>query len=256
MMNRFQKAFSTADKVLNIYFTAGYPNIEDTRLILKELQDNGVDMVEIGMPFSDPLADGPTIQHSSGKALDNGMTISKLFEQLSDMRNEINIPVVLMGYINPILQYGVEKFCKSCKDVGVDGLILPDLPLNLYKKNYKGYFDRYGIKNVLLITPQTSNERIKLIDEESNSFVYMVSTASTTGKADSDISIAKEYFDKVESLKLKNPRLIGFNVKDRETYEFASSNSNGAIIGSAFVKAISEEGDLKQNIQEFIKGIR
>ena len=256
MMNRFQKAFSTADKVLNIYFTAGYPKIEDTRLILKELQDNGVDMVEIGMPFSDPLADGPTIQNSSGKALDNGMTISKLFEQLSDMRNEINIPVVLMGYINPILQYGVEKFCKSCKDVGVDGLILPDLPLNLYKKNYKSYFDRYGIKNVLLITPQTSNERIKLIDEESNSFVYMVSTASTTGKADSDISIAKEYFDKVESLKLKNPRLIGFNVKDRETYDFASSNSNGAIIGSAFVKAISEEGDLKQNIQEFIKGIR
>ncbi len=256
MKNRFDEAFSKGNKVLNIYFTAGYPRLNDTRTILKELQNVGVDMVEIGMPFSDPLADGPTIQASSGIAIDNGMTIKVLFDQLKGMRGEITIPVVLMGYINPVMQYGVEEFCKSCAEVGVDGLIIPDLPLSLYLKKYKKYFDQYGIKNVLLVTPQTSDERIKEIDENSDSFVYMVSTASTTGKDGANINHAKEYFDRVESLGLKNKRLIGFNVKDQASYEFAASNSDGAIIGSAFVKAISKEGELKENIQEFIKGIR
>lgn len=255
-MNRIEKLFETKpERILNVYFTAGYPKLNDTLGIMQSLERSGADLIEVGIPFSDPVADGPTIQESNGVALANGMTVKLLFEQLAELRKSVNIPVVLMGYINPIVQYGVEAFCKKCQEVGVDGLILPDLPMFEYMEVYKPVFDAHGLLNIFLITPQTSEARIREIDNNSKGFIYMVSSASTTG-AKTGISTDQEaYFARVKAMNLKNPTLIGFGISNKETFDKACANANGAIIGSAFIKAIALEGDLDSNIETFIKDI-
>ncbi|WP_422006118.1 tryptophan synthase subunit alpha [Roseivirga pacifica] len=255
-MNRIEKLFETKpERVLNVYFTAGYPRLDDTLGIMQSLEKSGADLIEVGIPFSDPVADGPTIQESNGVALANGMTVKLLFEQLAELRNSVSIPVVLMGYINPIVQYGVEAFCKKCQEVGVDGLILPDLPMFEYLETYKPMFDAHGLLNIFLITPQTSEARIREIDNNSKGFIYMVSSASTTG-AKTGISTDQEaYFARVKAMSLKNPTLIGFGISNKETFDKACANANGAIIGSAFIKAIAQEGDLDNNINEFVNGV-
>lgn len=255
-MNRIEKLFiDKPKKVLNVYFTAGYPKLDDTMTIIKALEESGADLVEIGMPYSDPIADGETIQKSNGVALSNGMSIKVLFEQLKELRKEVNLPVVLMGYINPIEQFGIERFCQKCQEVGVDGLILPDLPMFEYLEVLKPMFEKYGLLNTFLITPQTSETRIREIDECSKGFIYMVSSASTTGVKTGISDEQEVYFKRIKAMNLKNPTLIGFGISDKETFEKASNNSNGAIIGSAFIKAISQQGDLKKNIDVFIKDI-
>ena len=253
-MNRIDKKFKEGKKILSIYFSAGHPNLEDTVPVLKNLQASGVDMVEIGLPFSDPLADGPTIQKSSAKALLNGMTTDKLFSQLKNIREFINIPLVLMGYFNPIMQYGIEKFCISCKDVGIDGLIVPDLPVDLYFEQYKTLFVKYGLYNMFLITPQTSEERINFIDNVSEGFIYMVSSASVTGAKSSFSNTQTDYFNRIAKMKLSTPIVVGFGISNAQTYNAAIKHSNGAIIGSAFIKFIEKEGIRK--ISSFITSIR
>lgn len=242
--------------ILSVYFTAGYPNLNDTRTILKELALAGVDMVEIGIPFSDPIADGPTIQASNQKALDNGITLEQIFDQLKGIREEVDIPMLLMGYINPVMQYGIERFCKDAEAIGVDGMILPDLPLREYEAEYKSLFEAHGLANIFLISPQTSDERIRQIDSISNAFIYVVSTDSTTGKSDGFGEKQVAYFNRIEAMKLENPTLIGFGISDATTYQQATSHANGAIIGSAFIKAISQDKPLSTSISEFVAGIR
>ncbi len=257
-MNNITRLFETKkNDILNVYFTAGYPNIDDTVTILRALDEAGADLVEIGMPYSDPVADGETIQQSNQIALDNGMTVKLLFEQLAGIREQnINVPILLMGYVNPVLQYGVEAFCKKCQEVGVDGLILPDMPASVYEDEYKAIFDQYGILNIFLITPQTSEARIRHIDSISSGFIYMVSSASTTG-AKSSISTDQEaYFTRVNEMGLKNPRLIGFGISDNETFKKAASQSAGAIIGSAFIKVISQATDLVGEVKAFVNMVR
>ncbi|WP_420152780.1 tryptophan synthase subunit alpha [Siphonobacter sp.] len=256
-MNRITQLFQQqSQKLLNVYFTAGYPQLNDTRTILKNLQEAGADLVEIGMPYSDPVADGETIQVSNQRALENGMSLKVLFSQLEGMRDEIHVPVLLMGYINPVLQFGVEAFCQKCQEVGVDGLILPDIPVDVYEEEFKPTFEKYGLLNIFLITPQTTEKRIQYIDEVSQGFIYMVSSASITG-AKTGISAEQEaYFDRIASLNLKNPRLIGFGISDNQSFEQASKKANGAIIGSAFIKAISQGSDLPSTIQTFVQGIK
>jgi len=253
-MNRINKVFNKKKNLLSIYFTAGFPDINDTLKIIKELDKSQVDMIEIGLPFSDPLADGPTIQKSSEKALSNGMTTNLLFDQLKDLRKISDIPVVIMGYFNPILQYGIEKFCSNCKDVGIDGLIIPDLPADIFKKNYKIIFEKYKLNMMFLITPQTSNERINLIDDLSKGFIYMVSSYSVTGAKDSFDKYQIEYFKRIKKLNLSNPLLIGFGISNKKTFQAACQNSNGAIIGSAYIKYIENHGVSKT--QDFIKLIK
>ena len=253
-MNRINKVFNKKKNLLSIYFTAGFPDINDTLKIIKELDKSQVDMIEIGLPFSDPLADGPTIQKSSEKALSNGMTTNILFDQLKDLRKISDIPVVIMGYFNPILQYGIEKFCSNCKDVGIDGLIIPDLPADIFKKNYKIIFEKYKLNMMFLITPQTSNERINLIDDLSKGFIYMVSSYSVTGAKDSFDKYQIEYFKRIKKLNLSNPLLIGFGISNKKTFQAACQNSNGAIIGSAYIKYIENHGVSKT--RDFIKLIK
>ena len=253
-MNRINKVFNKKKNLLSIYFTAGFPDINDTLKIIKELDKSQVDMIEIGLPFSDPLADGPTIQKSSEKALSNGMTTNLLFDQLKDLRKISDIPVVIMGYFNPILQYGIEKFCSNCKDVGIDGLIIPDLPADIFKKNYKIIFEKYKLNMMFLITPQTSNERINLIDDLSKGFIYMVSSYSVTGAKDSFDKYQIEYFKRIKKLNLSNPLLIGFGISNKKTFQAACQNSNGAIIGSAYIKYIENHGVYKT--RDFIKLIK
>ncbi|MEQ9425222.1 MAG: tryptophan synthase subunit alpha [Cyclobacteriaceae bacterium] len=244
------------NQLLSIYFTAGYPKLDDTGVILNSLAASGVDLVEIGMPYSDPVADGPTIQESNQLALENGITISKLFEQLDGIRSKIEIPIILMGYLNPIMQYGIERFCKQCQAIGIDGLIIPDLPLFEYEAEYKRTFDDYGLKNIFLITPQTKEERIRQIDSISDSFIYMVSSSAITGaKGDIDKS-QKEYFTRINGMDLKNPRLIGFGISNTQTFAEACEYSNGAIIGSAFIKMLSSSTHLEKDIPLFVKEIR
>ncbi|MEQ8927847.1 MAG: tryptophan synthase subunit alpha [Fulvivirga sp.] len=256
-MNRINKLFKDKGKdILSVYFTAGFPKLEDTIPIAEELQEVGADMLEIGIPFSDPIADGPTIQASNNQALKNGMTLTKLFEQLQVLRTTVNIPVILMGYINPILQYGIEDFCKACDQAGVDGLILPDLPMIEYQTKYKALFEQHGLRNVFLISPQTSENRIREIDQQSDAFIYMVSTAGTTGAKDKFSDEAVAYFARINSLKLKNPRLIGFGISNNITFEQACKSASGAIIGSAFIKAVSDSIDLKTDINDFVKSIK
>jgi tryptophan synthase alpha chain len=243
------------EKVLNIYFTAGYPRLNDTVTILKTLEKSGADIIEIGMPFSDPLADGPTIQESSEIALKNGMSMKLLFEQLKDIRKEVKVPLLLMGYLNPVMQYGMENFCKKAAETGIDGLILPDLPIDEYIDQYKELFESHNLSNIFLVTPNTSDERLKLIDENSNGFIYVVSSDSTTGNT-KDITKAESYFKKIQDKKLNNPTLIGFNIHDRKSFEFACKFSNGAIIGSAFIKAIRNAENLVSVIPGFVSSVK
>ncbi|MFD1820139.1 tryptophan synthase, alpha chain [Pseudarcicella hirudinis] len=256
-MNRITQLFQNKKQdILNVYFTAGFPDLNDTVKILTALDEGGADLIEIGMPYSDPVADGETIQLSNQKALDNGMSVKLLFEQLKDIRKTVNVPILLMGYINPVLQYGIEAFCKKCQEVGVDGLILPDLPVDVYEEEYKSIFEQYNLLNTFLITPQTSDVRINHIDNISNGFIYMVSSASTTG-AKTGISEEQEaYFAKVNAMNLKNPRLIGFGISNHESFKKASSNAQGAIIGSAFIKVLNESTNLEKDIKSFVHSIK
>ena len=239
-MNRIHSLFKNKqERVLSIYFTAGFPKLEDTLSIMEAIQAGGADIIEIGVPYSDPIADGPTIQDSNQIALENGMSLKKLFQQLEGFRSKIELPVVLMGYLNPIIQYGMEAFCKKCQEVGIDGLILPDLPMQQYLDEFKSVFEQYGLVNTFLISPQTSEKRILEIDQNTDGFIYMVSSHSITG-AKSGISEEQiSYFKRVQEMGLKNPRLIGFGISDAETFSTASKYSHGAIIGSAFIKTVN-----------------
>ncbi len=250
-MNRIKQLFETKQKdILSIYFTAGFPKIDDTVDVIKELEANGIDLIEIGIPFSDPMADGPTIQASSTVALKNGMTLSKLFEQLADIRKEVSIPLILMGYLNPIMQYGFENFCKKCQETGIDGTIIPDLPFNDYIKEYKPIADKYNVKVVMLITPETSDERIRFIDEHTDGFIYMVSSAATTGAQKSFDDQKQAYFKRINAMNLRNPRLIGFGISNKATLEAAQANASGAIIGSKFITLLQEAKNIKEAVAE------
>lgn len=254
MSNRITTKLQEDKKLLSIYFTAGYPALNDTAQIIQDLEKNGVDMIEIGLPFSDPLADGPTIQESSTAALKNGMTTEILFNQLKDIRKTVSIPLIIMGYFNPMLQYGVEAFCKKCQEIGIDGLILPDLPLDVYQEDYEAIFKKYGLINVFLITPQTSDTRIRQIDDASNGFIYMVSSASVTGSKSGFGQEQESYFERIAAMNLKNPQIVGFGIKDEETFQQATKTAKGAIIGSAFIKHLTANGTDKT--AEFTKLIR
>ena len=254
-MNRIQTLFAKKQKnILNIFCTAGYPNLNDIVPVLHGLQEAGADIVEIGIPYSDPTADGPTIQNSNNIALQNGMNLKLLLEQLEHIRATIHIPLIMMGDINPILQYGVDAFLEKCKTIGIDGLILPNLPIYEYKTFYKSSFDKYGISNIFLVTPQTSKERILKIDALTNSFIYVVSTASITG-GNLSVDAQADYFFGIKDMKLKNPALIGFGIRDKETFNQASQYLNGAIIGSAFIKALEGSEDVKKDTINFVKDI-
>ncbi len=256
MNNRINKLFQEKKEgILSVYFTAGYPELNDTKQIIQELVKNGVDLIEIGMPFSDPVADGPVIQHSSLVSLNNGMSVRKLFEQLQDIRQSVDIPLILMGYLNPVLNYGMEAFCAKCKEIGIDGLILPDLPPSVYEEDYKQIFETNNLHNICLITPQTSDERIREIDELSAGFIYMVSSSATTGMKQQVTDYQTDYFERVSKLEMKNPRLIGFGISNAVTFANACKYANGAIIGSAFVKALDGDLTLEQKISEFVKNI-
>ena len=254
MSNRIKNKLQEGKKLLSIYFTAGYPSLNDTVQIIQDLEKNDVDMIEIGLPFSDPLADGPTIQESSTHALKNGMTTELLFNQLKDIRKTVTIPLIIMGYFNPMLQYGVEAFCKKCHEIGIDGLIMPDLPLDVYQSDYEAIFKKYGLLNIFLITPQTSDQRIHQIDNASDGFIYMVSSASVTGSKSGFGQEQENYFDRIAAMNLKNPQIVGFGIKDAETFKQATKTANGAIIGSAFIKHLTANGITK--IADFINTIR
>ena len=253
-MNRIDKKLNEEGKLLSIYFTAGYPSLNDTEKIIINLEESGVDMVEIGLPFSDPLADGPTIQDSSSQAIKNGMNSNVLFEQIKDIRSKVSIPLVIMGYFNPILQFGVEAFCKKCNEVGIDGLIIPDLPINYFEQNYKSIFRDYDLHNMFLIAPQTPEERIRHIDKISNGFIYMVSSSSVTASKNTYDNNQLTYFDKIKEMNLSSKKIIGFGVGNKETFNTAIQYSKGAIIGSAFIKHLKLKG--VNSIDEFIKSIR
>jgi len=254
--NRLTQVFEKKKNgLLNIYFTAGFPKQDDTLTVIKALDEAGVDIIEIGIPYSDPLADGPTIQESNIVALDGGMTLKVLFKQLEGLRKVSNTPVLLMGYLNPVMQYGVEAFCKKAAECGVDGIILPDLPLDEYIEKYKEVFESNNLSNVFLVTPHTSEKRVRLIDETTQGFIYIVSTDSTTGNA-KDITGAEPYFKRIQSYNLKSPKLIGFNVKDHASFSFAASYADGAIIGSAFIKAIAGSQNLSADIKKFVGMVR
>jgi tryptophan synthase alpha chain len=255
-MNRINKLFEQKNKsVLSIYFTAGYPALNDTLDIAEALEKAGADFLEIGIPYSDPLADGPVIQNSSLTSINNGMTIKVLFEQLKDLRKRVSIPVLLMGYFNPVLQYGVERFCAACAEVGVDGMIIPDLPMYEYEELYQGCFKQHNLSNVFLITPQTSDERIRHIDELTNGFIYLLSSASTTGK-NLDLSAkTDDYFARISNMNLKNPAMIGFGISDHASFSKASEYANGAIVGTAFVRLLETE-NYRDKIPAFIQSLK
>ncbi|WP_046758664.1 tryptophan synthase subunit alpha [Kordia jejudonensis] len=252
-MNRINQKLQEDKKLLSIYFTAGYPSLNDTVGVIEELEKNGVDMIEIGLPFSDPLADGPTIQASSTQALENGMTSQILFDQLKDIRKTVSIPLIIMGYLNPMMQYGIEAFCKKCQEVGIDGLIIPNMPVAVYHEQFQAIFEKYGLINVFLITPQTSEERIRFIDSISNGFIYMVSSAGTTGAKSSFGTTQADYFDRIGTMNLKNPQIVGFGISNRETFNQATKKAKGAIIGSAFIKHLTKNGT--KTIADFVSQI-
>ncbi|HET9056757.1 MAG TPA: tryptophan synthase subunit alpha [Chitinophagaceae bacterium] len=259
-MTRIRDLFQRkSSNVLNVYCTAGYPQLNSTAEILNALYANGADIVELGMPYSDPLADGPIIQHSSAIALANGMTIKKLFEQLKDFRKNPSlggvgetVPLVLMGYMNPVLQYGFEKFCADAASVGVDGLILPDLPEYEFETEYGAIIKKHGLDFIFLVTPETSEKRIKKLDTLSTGFLYAVSSSSTTG-SDKNMTDVNAYLQRLKSYGLKNPVLVGFGIKDKATFEAACVNANGAIIGSAFIKALESSNDVERTTKDFLE---
>jgi len=255
-MSRIQELFQQKkNNILNVYCTAGYPQLESTVPVMKALQDSGVDMIELGMPYSDPLADGPVIQASSTQALANGMTIAKLFEQLRGFRKEVYLPVILMGYMNPVLQYGFEKFCQHAADAPVDGLILPDLPEYEFETEYGAIIQRYGLNFIFLVTPETSEERIRKLDSLSTGFLYAVSSSSTTGK-DKDMNAVNNFLQRLQNMQLKNPVLVGFGIKDKPTFQQACAHANGAIIGTAFIKALESAPDVAAATKKFITDIK
>jgi len=256
-MNRIDRLFNEKkENILSIYFTAGHPTLSSMVEILKTLVEEGVDLVEIGVPFSDPVADGPVIQKSTQAALKSGMSLKLLFEQLKDIRKEIDIPLLLMGYLNPVLQYRIDEFCAKCAEIGIDGTILPDMPLEIYREQYESSYKKHGIHNVFLATPQTSDERYVELDRHSGGFLYMVSASSITGARSGFEDYQQKYFERIKNLDLKLPRVIGFGISSKETFDHACRYANGAIIGSAFVNTLEKEGDLKTNIREFIRSIK
>jgi tryptophan synthase alpha chain len=255
-MNRIKTLFRQKQQdILSVYFTAGYPALNDTTAILAALQNQGADLVEIGIPFSDPMADGPVIQESSHKALANGMSIKLLFEQLTDIRKEIQLPLVMMGYLNPVMQFGFEAFCSECNRVGVDGMIIPDLPMSDYLEEYKSIADRYDLKFIFLITPETSEERIRIIDENTDGFIYMVSSAAVTG-AQSSFDNRLSYFDRINAMGLKNPRLIGFGVSNKATFDAVNQHASGAIVGSAFIKILEQFPEPEKAVGELLRVLK
>lgn len=242
--------------ILSAYFTAGFPALDDTALIIRTLQDAGADMIEVGIPFSDPVADGPTIQMSNKQALDNGITLKKILDQIRSVRGETRIPLLLMGYLNPVYQYGIKRFCDDCRDAGVSGLILPDLPIREYRETYRAIIESHGLYNIFLITPETSEQRIREIDSISHGFIYMVSASSTTGtkKGISDDQI--NYFKRIQRMKLSTPRMVGFGISDRESFESATKYAHGAIIGSAIIRVLMNSRDIKKDLTAYIHSIK
>lgn len=256
MNNAFDQLFTSDKKLLSIYLTAGFPALEDTVPILKALEECGVDFVEIGMPYSDPLADGTTIQQSSQAAIANGMHLDLLFEQVKEARKEVKMPFVYMGYLNQLMQYGLERFCKACVETGIDSLIIPDLPMDVYESEYKAMLDQYELGLSFLISPQSGTHRIKQADRLSSPFLYQVSSNAITGAKSGISSEQLAYFERIEGMNLAKPKMIGFGISSKATYEQACKRAHGAIIGSAFIKAIQEEGDIKSKVSNFIKSIR
>lgn len=241
-MNRIDKKLTEKNQILSLYFTAGYPSLNDTKQIIIDLEKSGVDMIEIGLPFSDPLADGPVIQESGTQALENGMTTALLFEQLKNIRTEVSIPLLIMAYFNPILQFGVEKFCAKCAEIGIDGVIIPDLPVTIYETQYKEIFEKYNIYNIFLITPQTTEDRVKYIDSISKGFIYMVSSNNTTGEKNTIENTTQAYFKRIADYNLKNPQLIGFGIHDKDSFEKSTQFQKGAIVGTDFIRFINDNG--------------
>lgn len=256
-MNHITHLFETKKNgILSVYFTAGYPQLNDTVSILRELQAKGIDMVEIGIPFSDPMADGPVIQEAATQALRNGMSLRLLFEQLKEVRQEVHIPIILMGYLNPIMQFGFEAFCRACAATGVDGVIIPDLPFADYMADYKAVAEQYDLKIIMLITPETSEERIRLIDKHTSGFIYMVSSAATTGAQQSFDEQKQAYFRRINGMGLQNPRLVGFGISNKATFDAAAGNSCGAIIGSKFIQLLKSEATPAEAIDQLLEGLK
>ncbi len=258
-MNKLDKLFSEKNKnILNVYCTAGYPQFNSTLEVMEALQQSGADIIELGIPYSDPIADGPVIQQSNMQALENGMTIHLLFEQLKNLRITVQTPLILMGYMNPVLQFGIEKFCTAAAEVGVDGIILPDLPMYEFETQYQQYFTKNNLKFIFLVTPETGEERIKQIDKLSSGFLYAISSSSTTGSSQNptDAEDQQGYFKKLQQMNLTNPILVGFGIKDKNTFDAACKHTNGAIIGSAYIKALHNTADIAGSTKDFINGIK
>lgn len=256
-MNRINQLFQRTDKkLLSLYFCAGDPEPENTADVIRTLERKGIDMIEVGIPFSDPLADGPVIQSAATHALKNGMSVHELFTQLHDIRKDVKIPLILMGYLNPIFRYGFENFCKKCSEIGIDGMIIPDLPFKDYLEDYKPIADKYDLRIIMLITPETSEERIRYIDENTDGFIYMVSSAATTGAQKSFNEAKQEYFRRINAMNLRNPRMIGFGISNKQTLESAQANASGAIIGSKFVTLLEELKDPEKAVDMLFEALK
>ena len=257
MKNRITELFAKRkNNLLNVYYTAGFPQLNDTVAIAKSLEESGADIIEIGIPFSDPVADGPTIQASNKVALDNGMNVPLLLEQVKEIRKSVKVPIILMGYLNPVMQYGVEKFIAEASAIGVDGLILPDMPIYEYEEQYKDLFIKHNLSNTFLISPTTSEERIRKIDTATHGFIYAVSSSSTTGAKGGFTDEQVQYFERLQKLNLKNPLLVGFGISDHATFSKVSEYSAGAIVGSAFINLLSSSKDIHGDIKKFISDLK
>lgn len=255
-MNRIEQLFQKKDKkLLSLYFCAGDPEPGNTANVIRTLEKNGIDMLEVGIPFSDPLADGPVIQSAATHALKNRMSVRELFSQLKDIRKDVQLPLILMGYLNPIFKFGFENFCKKCVEVGVDGMIIPDLPFKDYLEEYKPIADKYDLRIIMLITPETSEERIRYIDDNTDGFIYMVSSAATTGAQKSFNEAKQEYFRRINAMNLRNPRMIGFGISNKQTLEAAQANASGAIIGSKFVTLLEELKDPQKAVDALFEAL-
>jgi tryptophan synthase alpha chain len=258
MSNKINQLFTSNKerKLLSLYFCAGCPTLESTGEVIKTMQRRGIDMIEVGIPFSDPLADGPVIQSAATQALKNGMSLSKLFSQLKEIKEEVQIPLVLMGYLNPILHYGIEAFCQSCVESGISGAIIPDLPFKDYQDIVKPVADKYDLRIIMLITPETSEERIRFIDDNTDGFIYMVSSAAITGAQKSFDEAKQEYFRRINGMNLRNPRMIGFGISNRQTLEAAQQNAAGAIIGSKFVTLLNESRNADEALDKLFDALK